>query len=110
MRLVYICSPLRGDIELNMKRARAYCAYAVKQGVNPIAPHLLYTQFLDDNSESDRELAIKLDLELLSKCDELWVFNIYGISQGMQAEIAYAVQHDIPLRYISHIPYTLMQP
>ena len=33
MRLVYICSPLRGDMEANKKRADEYCAYR-RAGVN----------------------------------------------------------------------------
>ena len=103
MKLVYICSPLRGDIDGNKKRACTYSNYAVQRGVIPIAPHLLFTQFLDDNNEADRNLAIKLDIELLAKCDELWVFNAHGVSQGMQAEITYAEQHNIPVLYFTTV-------
>ena len=45
MRLVYICSPLRGDMEANKKRADEYCAYAASCGVVPLAPHTIFTRY-----------------------------------------------------------------
>jgi hypothetical protein len=48
LRLVYISSPLRGDVERNIQRARDYCAYAASCGVIPLAPHTIFTQYLDD--------------------------------------------------------------
>lgn len=49
-RLVYICSPCRGDIEKNIEKAQRYCREAVElwDDVIPIAPHVYFTQFLDD--------------------------------------------------------------
>lgn len=85
--LVYICSPYSGDVEGNTKRTRAYCRYAVDKGCIPLAPHLYFPQFLDDRTE--RALALFMDIVLLSKCAELWVFG-ETISEGMQKEIRYA--------------------
>ena len=45
--VVYICSPYAGDVERNVLRARRYCRYAADQGFIPLAPHLLFPQFLD---------------------------------------------------------------
>ena len=47
-KLVYIASPYSGDVERNVAFAKAACRYAMKQGVTPIASHLLYPQMLDD--------------------------------------------------------------
>ena len=55
MRLVYISSPLRGDVERNIQRARDYCAYAASCGVIPLAPHTIFTQYLDDEQPEQRE-------------------------------------------------------
>ena len=46
--LVYICSPFAGDTEKNTEKARRYSRFAVKNGAIPLAPHLLFPQFLDD--------------------------------------------------------------
>ena len=60
--LVYICSPFSGDIENNNKRTRAFCRFALDKGNIPLAPHLLFPQFMDDSNEKERELAIFMDI------------------------------------------------
>lgn len=104
MKVAYICSPLRGEVMLNIERAKYYSKYAAKHGVVPLAPHLLFTQFMDDSKEQERKLAMQFDMELLSKCDYLYVFDAYGISIGMQAEIEYAQKHQIPVVYKNYAP------
>ena len=47
--IVYVCSPFSGDIAGNIANARKYSRFAVEQGYIPIAPHLLFPQFLNDN-------------------------------------------------------------
>lgn len=89
MKMVYIASPYAGDIEKNTEMARKYCRYAADQGAAPVAPHLLYPQFLDEYNPSDRARGLRMGLELLAACDELWVFGP-TISSGMAAEIAEA--------------------
>jgi hypothetical protein len=49
--IVYICSPYSGDVEANVAAARRYSRFAVDKGFIPIAPHLLYPQFLNDDDE-----------------------------------------------------------
>ena len=46
--LVYICSPYRGNTNENIENARKYSRFAVIHHSIPIAPHLLFPQFLDD--------------------------------------------------------------
>ena len=57
-KLVYICSPYAGDIDGNTAKARRYSRFAVKQGYVPVAPHLLYPQFLKD-ADGEREIGLK---------------------------------------------------
>lgn len=100
MRKIYICSALRGDMESNIMKARAYCEYAVReQGVIPIAPHIYLTQFLNDEIAEDREFGLKAGLSLLSECEELWYFGDQ-ITRGMTDEICFAIEHGIPVKYI----------
>ena len=98
--LVYIASPFAGDTERNTERARGYCRLAVSKGRIPLAPHLLYPQFMDDDDREIRELGIFFALVLLSKCDELWVFG-ERMSEGMEREIAKARNRNMPIRYWS---------
>ena len=98
--VVYICSPLSGDIDSNQEAARRYCRYAVDSGYVPIAPHLLFPQFMDDNNKKERDLAIFMDIVLLTKCAELWVFG-ETISNGMSIEIEKAKRKNKPIRFFS---------
>ena len=100
MRKIYICSALRGDMESNIMKARAYCEYAAReQGVIPIAPHIYLTQFLNDEIAEDREFGLKAGLSLLSECEELWYFGDQ-ITRGMTDEMCFAIEHGIPVKYI----------
>lgn len=66
--IVYICSPYAGDIDANVTAARRYSRFAVDAGYIPIAPHLLFPQFLDDTNPKERELGLFFGNALMSKC------------------------------------------
>ena len=99
MKLVYIASPYAGDIPNNVERAKEYCKQALEQGVIPVAPHLLYPQFLEDGDPAERNLGLRAGLELLARCDELWVCGP-EISPGMSREIQFAQGLGIPIRQV----------
>ena len=81
--LVYICSPYsHGCINDN------------------IAPHLLFPQFMDDSLGEDRQTAMFMNLVLLSKCAQLWVFGSVR-SDGMQQEIKWAKRRHMTIRYFT---------
>lgn len=98
--IVYICSPFAGDIEANVAAARRYSRFAVDEGYIPIAPHLLFPQFLNDADPQERELGLFFGNALMSKCSEVWVFGSH-ISSGMEAEINRAKWKNYRLRYFS---------
>lgn len=90
MKLAYICSPYRGDIERNIEYAKELTLLAIKQGYAPITPHLYLTHVLDDNNEEQRKAGMEIALELLKKCDVLIMGTRHGISGGMEKEVAMA--------------------
>jgi hypothetical protein len=98
--LVYIASPFTGDTERNIRKAQGYCRLAVSKGYIPLAPHLLYPQFMEDKDWQERELGLRFALILLGKCDELWVFGD-RISSGMAREITKAKKRSMPIRYFN---------
>ena len=99
MRLVYISSPLRGDVERNIQRARDYCAYAASCGVIPLAPHTIFTQYLDDEQPEQREQGLRMGRDLMWRCDDLWVVGS-TISSGMREEIELAKKLYMPIFYV----------
>lgn len=100
MDIVFICSPYAGDIEHNTKRAQRYCRFAYSVGKVPIAPHLLYPQFIDENIKEEREAGIKMGMEILKKSSEIWCFG-NKLTDGMRAELRYAIENDIPVKYFT---------
>lgn len=98
--IVYVCSPFSGNVEENTANARKYSRFAVERGYIPIAPHLLYPQFLNDNDPVERELGLYFGNVLMSHCAEVWVFG-ETISTGMDAEIRRAKRKNYRLRYFN---------
>jgi len=55
---------------------------------------------MDDTSAEERNLAIFMDIVLMSKCSELWVFG-ERISKGMSIEIEKAKRKGQPIRWFT---------
>lgn len=98
--LTYICSPYSGDVEANVTLARELCSHAVKHHKIPLAPHLLFPQFMNDDEPDDRDLTMFFNRILLSKCEEVWVYT-GRVSEGMRLEIEWARHLDLPIRYFT---------
>lgn len=96
--LIYVCSPYSGDVGGNTLRARQYSRFAVDRGAIPLAAHLLFPQFMSETGE--RELALFMDMVLMGKCEEVWVFG-KDITSGMAAEIAKAKMKNMTIRYFT---------
>lgn len=99
-RFIYVCSPYRGNIEHNSNRARGYSRFVVSRGHIPLAPHLLFPQFLEEDDQEERELGLSYALFLLRKCNELWVFGS-KVSEGMEREIKRANKLRIPIKFFN---------
>lgn len=99
--LVFICSPYAGNIQRNTERAREYCRFAVSKNCIPIAPHLLFPQFMEETDPAQRSLGIFFGLVLQSKCKEVWVFG-GNITKGMEVEIEKARERGRPIRYFTN--------
>lgn len=74
MKRVYVCAPLGGNIEENLKKVKTYTAYALRCGTAPVVPHF-YAECLDDNDPKDREIGLAAGMSLLWLCDEIWTFG-----------------------------------
>lgn len=98
--VVYICSPFSGNVERNAKNTRRYCRFAVDSGYIPFAPHLFFPQFMNDRDTDERRLALFMDIALLSKCAQLWVFG-GNITKGMGVEIEKVKRKGQPIRYFT---------
>lgn len=109
LKKVFICSPYRprGETEEEQKArfqenidiASGACRFAIDQGAVPYAPHLYFTQYLDDEDENEREQGIILGLSWLARCDELWIIGD-TVTDGMDREISTAKEWGIPIKRV----------
>lgn len=83
MTPVIIESPFAGDVPRNALYATRLCLWALERDLAPIASHLLYTQFLNDSDELQRDLGIRAGLAWRKAADRA-VFGVdYGWTHGM---------------------------
>lgn len=92
MDKVYIISRYRTEnaeeLEFNKKVARYFCRQIIGENCVPVAPHLYYTQFLDENDPTDRAAGLELGLADLRESKEYLLVIVDGvISDGMKGEI-----------------------
>ena len=101
VKRVFIASPYSAPtesaIEINRQFARKMCRLAIKAGCAPFAPHLLYTQFLDDSDPDDRAAGIGAGISFLLTCHGLWRPAGVTPTKGMAIEIEIAKSMGIPI-------------
>ena len=74
MKTVFIAHQVSGDVKENIKSALRWARWAAKmRDVVPVVPYAYFCQILDDSNEADRELGIKCSMEILRRCEEVWV-------------------------------------
>lgn len=83
---------------MNIDNAISFSRAAFIRGYIPITPHIYFTRFMNDQNSKERSVAIEAGLQLLRMCSEIWVFGLDNPSEGMQAEIAFAIRNGIPIR------------
>ncbi len=101
MRLVYLESPLAGDVERNIAYARACMRDALARGEAPFASHLLFPQpdILDDDVPSQRRLGMEAGFAWAIAADATVVYTDLGVSRGMQEGINRAESIGRPVEY-----------
>lgn len=98
---VVLASPYAGNRELHVAYAKRAMYDSLLRGEAPFASHLLYTQegVLDDDEPGERKLGMDAGMAWITKCAMLVVYEDYGLSSGMTAEINRAKHHRIPVVY-----------
>ena len=111
---IYLCSPYVGNgactgglsledrIARNVSYAKRMMKRFLEAGHTVFAPHLLYTQVLDENTQ--RQIGLDAGLAFLEVCDVVVVCADFGVSEGMKAELLHA-KKKVPVINISgHCP------
>lgn len=96
---VVLESPYAGDLERNIRYAKAALLDSLERGEAPMASHLLYTQVWDDALPEVRARGISAGHAFIISAHYLVVYQDYGISPGMQLGIDTANILGRPIHY-----------
>lgn len=101
MRRVIVESPYAGEIEENVRYARACVRDCLMRGEAPIASHLLHTQdgILRDGVAEERALGIAAGLAWARVADAMVVYTDRGRSKGMMAAVSHAEEVGLRVEY-----------
>ena len=96
-KLVYICAPLRGDVEKNIEFARQKAQEVFQAGDIPVCPHLMFPPVADPENPQQDQAAREMGLRLVESCQQV---NVYGPewTEGMWAEIRHAMDLGIQVK------------
>ncbi len=101
-KLVYICAPLRGEVEKNIEFARQKAQEVFQKGEIPICPHLMFPPIADPENPQQDQAAREMGLRLVESCQELRVYG--NVTAGMQAEIDRAVRSGVAVKFEQKSP------
>lgn len=99
--LVVLESPFAGDVERNLRYARACVLDCFRRGEAAYASHLFYTQegVLDDTIPEQRKLGIEAGFLWGDNAKKTVVYTDLGISGGMKAGIERAQLKNRTIEY-----------
>lgn len=97
LQLVYICAPLRGNVERNIEFARRRAREVFQAGEIPVCPHLMFPPIANPGDPDEDQAAREMGLRLVTLCQQV---NAYGAcTAGMREEIELAERLGIPVKY-----------
>lgn len=101
-KMTYVCAPFRAtgdnpeeEFAENLERTKRACRTLALKGIPVMCPQLMYSQFLREDSELERDMGRKMGKWLLENaCDEMVVVGS-RITEGMAYEIGVAKDRGI---------------
>ena len=114
-KLIYVAGAYHADtpkgILDNINRAEKISITLIRNGWAVFTPHKNtagYEKYEDDTITVSTWL--NMDLEILSRCDVLFIIDNYHKSKGTAIEIKYAMNNNIPIYWESDISAHLLKP
>ena len=106
MRLIYVAGKYTGkdwdQVQSHIDKAENASVQLFAKGWNVVTPHknnAHYEVYEDRFKTLDYRFWIKATLDLLSRCDAIFVLDNWYSSQGTIGEIKFALEHNIPIYF-----------
>ncbi len=97
--LVYVIGAYSGNIKENIAKAEAVSIALICAGYHVITPHKNtagYEWYENVHDELSYKTWIEMDLNILSRCDAIFIMDNAKDSHGSQIEIKFARSRNIP--------------
>lgn len=105
-KLLYVAGPYSGDIINNIARAEEVSISLIRNGFHVLTPHKNtagYEKY--EGNGISQETWIEMGINLLSRCDAIYVMINSSKSLGTQREIEFAEKNNIPVIYELECPH-----
>jgi len=83
MRVIFVSGPYRGNVEPNIIKARRVAVMLWQQGWAVFCPHTNTANF---DGECPDDVWLKGDIEILKRCDAIYMMSTWRESKGSQEE------------------------
>ena len=106
-KLLYVAGPYSGDIKANIARAEEVSIGLIRKGFHVFTPHKNMAGY--EQYESDGigyRTWLRMDLDLLRRCDAIYIMLNSERSVGVQEELKFARKKGIPVIHEIEHPYS----
>ena len=105
IKLLFVSGAYAGDIEKNIAKAEEVSIGLIRAGFHVVTPHKNtagYEKYEDENITFETWIA--MDLNILKRCDAIYLINGWDKSRGAVIEAGYAYKHNIQMFHESDYP------
>ncbi len=104
-KLLYVAGAYSGNTTKNIKKAEEVSITLITNGFHCITPHKNTSGYEKyENEKLTYKTWIDMDLDILSRCDAIYVMQNSHNSNGVKKEIDYAKKLNMPIIYEKDYP------
>ena len=89
MKVIFVSGPYRGNVESNIIKARRVAIALWQQGWAVFCPHTNTANF---DGECSDDVWLKGDIEILKRCDAIYMMSTWKDSKGAEEEYRIALE------------------
>lgn len=96
--LVYVAGAYSGSVTENIARAERVSIDLIRNGWHVITPHKNTSGYEKyENHNITKDTWLEMDINILARCDLMYVLDNWETSDGTKAEMVFASKHLIPI-------------
>lgn len=104
--MLYVAGAYSGNVKENIEKAENASINLIRNGFHVITPHKNTAGYekYEGDGKITYETWLEMDLNLLSRCDAIYVLSNSDSSNGVKKEIEFAIKYGMPVIYEKEYP------